>query len=139
MKKDWALISIIGLILVVGLGLVGYLKISKKEVIANPVATSQDKEVAGTSTETPAYFSESAKVSYYYSDYCHWCTKEKDEVLTPLGQEGYSVKPVNLGEKPELAKQNNVSGTPTFIAENGERLTGFQSKEVLKAFLDKNK
>lgn len=139
MKKDWALISIIGLILVVGLGLVSYLKYSKKKVVANPVASSENKEVAGTTTEKPAYFNDNAKVSFYYSDYCHWCTKQKDEVLSSLGQEGYSVKPVNLGEKPELAKENNVSGTPTFIADNGDRLTGYQSKEALKAFLDNHK
>lgn len=140
MRKDWALISIIVLILLVGLGLVGYLKLSKKKIIANPLPSVQSsQEVAGTATSAASYFSDTAKVSYFYSDFCHWCQKEKDEVLAPLGQEGYNVKPMNVGEKPELGQQFNVTGTPTFIADNGDRLVGFQAKDALKSFLDKHK
>lgn len=136
MRKDWALISIIVLILVIGLGLVGYLKLSKKKVIANPVPSQQ--EVAGTTTDNP-YFAEDAKVMYFYSDWCHWCQKEKAEVLEPLGKEGYKVKPMNVGDKPDLGKQYNVTGTPTFIADNGDRVVGFQEKDALKTFLDAHK
>ena len=39
----------------------------------------------------------------------------------------------------ELGKQYNVTGTPTFIADNGDRLVGFQTKDQLKAFLDQHK
>lgn len=137
MRKDWVLISIVGLILVVGLGLVGYLKLSKKQVIANPLP-SNGQQVAGTSSDQ-SYFAEDAKVSYFYSDFCHWCKKESDEVLKPLAQEGYKVKPMNIGEKPEYGQQFNVTGTPTFIASNGDRLVGFQAKDALKAFLDAHK
>jgi len=138
MRKDWALISIISLIILVGLGLVGYLKLSKKSILANPTGSNQG--VAGSTTASPSYFSENATVLYFYTDTCHWCIKEKD-VLAELGKEGYQVKPMNLGEKPELASQYKVTGTPTFIAKNGEgeRQAGFLDKDPLKAWLDKNK
>lgn len=139
MRKDWALISIVILIFLVGMGLVGYFKLSKKKIIANPVPSVETQEVAGTTTSENQYFADDAKVMYFYSDYCHWCQKEKEEVLEPLGKEGYKVKPMNVGEKPELAKQYNISGTPTFIADNGARLVGFQNKDELKAFLDTHK
>ncbi|HLB95942.1 MAG TPA: thioredoxin fold domain-containing protein [Patescibacteria group bacterium] len=138
MRKDWALISIVALIIFVGLGLAGYLKFSKKKIVANPLPSLESQQVAGTQTGAPAYFAEDAKVSYFYSEYCHWCQKEK-EVLAELAKEGYRVKPMNLGEKPDLAQGFNVTGTPTFIAENGERLVGYQTKEPLKAWLDKHK
>lgn len=136
MRKDWILISIIGLILIVGLGLYGFLRVSKKEITANPVP-SQSGQVAGTTTES--YFSDDAKVMYFYSDFCHWCQKEKDEVFPELGKQGYKVKPMNVGSDPSLGQKYNISGTPTFIAENGERLVGFQTIDPLKTFLDAHK
>lgn len=138
MRKDWALIAIFSAILVVGFGLAGYLKIAKKKIVANPLPSIQNnQEVAGAATNT-SYFKEDAKVMYFYSDYCHWCQKEK-EVLENLAKDGLAVKPMNVGEKPELAKQYNVSGTPTFIASSGERLVGYQSLEALKPWLEKNR
>ena len=138
MRKDWILISIIGLILLVGLGLIGYLKLTKKTVIANPVPSGSVKEVAGEQIAEAEFFSDEASVMYFYSDFCHWCQKEKDEVLAELGQEGYQVKPMNVGEKPELGKEFNITGTPTFVAANGDRLVGFQEVESLKTFLDQH-
>ncbi len=135
MRKDWILITVIGLIFVVGLGLIGYLKLSKKEIAVNP---SPPQEVAGEQNSSD-YFSADAKVMYFYSDFCHWCQKEKDEVLSKLGPEGYQVKPMNVGEKPDLGQQYNISGTPTFIAANGERLVGFQTIDQLKPWLDQHK
>lgn len=134
MRKDWILITIVGLILVVGLGLVGFLKLSKKEIVANPVSSSP--VIAGTAAAE--YFSDDAKVMYFYSDFCHWCQKEKDEVLIPLGKDGYRVKPMNVGEKPDLGTQFNVNGTPTFVASNGDRLVGFKEKNELKSWLDQH-
>lgn len=139
MRKDWTLIAIIALILIVGLGLFGYLKLTKKNVVANPLPSSENQQVAGAASDNQPYFAEDAKVMFFYSDYCHWCTKEKDEVLPGLGQEGYKFKPMNVGDKPELAKQYNVTGTPTFIAQNGDRLVGFQTKDALKSWLDQHK
>lgn len=138
MRKDWALISIIALILVVGLGLIGYLKLSKKSLIANPLPSNGSQQVAGVSSNQP-YFAEDAKVMFFYSDYCHWCQKEKDEVLTTLGQQGYKLKPMNIGNDPALGNQYNVTGTPTFIAANGDKLVGFQTIDQLKPWLDSHK
>ncbi len=137
MRKDWVLIGIIGMIVVVGLGLIGYLKLSKKQVTANPEPSSSAQTVAGSTTAE--YFSQDAKVMYFYSDFCHWCQKEKDEVLPGLGQQGYRLKPMNVGENPELGKQYNITGTPTFVAANGDRLIGFQEAVALKVFLDQHK
>lgn len=135
MRKDWVLIIIVGLILVIGFGLYGFMKLSKKDINANPVPSSS---VSNTSTSTD-YFSEDAKVMYFYSDFCHWCQKEKDEVLSVIAKDGYKVKPMNVGNSPDLGTQYNVTGTPTFIAANGDRLVGFQTADVLKKFLDEHK
>lgn len=137
MRKDWILISIVGLIFVIGLGLIGYLKLSRKNIATNPQPSGPTQEVAGAQTQV-TYFSEDAKVLYFYSDYCHWCQKEKT-VLEELGKEGYKVRPMNVGEQPELAKDYNISGTPTFIAQNGDRLEGYRDKDPLKAWLDQHK
>jgi len=139
MRKDWALISIIVLILLVGLGLVGFLKLSKKKIIANPLPSIQNEEVAGQATSQPAYFDQNAKVMFFYSDSCPHCQREKSEVLEPLGAEGYKVKPMNVGENPAVGQQFNISGVPTFVAENGDRLVGYQTKDALKAWLDQHK
>ena len=139
MRKDWVLITIVGLILVVGLGLIGYLKISKKTVSANPVASSSNQTIAGTATDSKAYFSDDASVMFFYSDFCHWCEQEMTDVLPELGNEGYHLKPMDVATNPNLGTQYNVTGTPTFIAANGERLVGFQTKDVLKSWLDQHK
>ena len=139
MRKDWALISIIALILVVGLGLVGYFRLSKKKVVANPLPSSaESQQVAGTTTSQP-FFAEDAKVMFFYSDLCHWCIKEEQEVLPVLAKDGYKVKPMNVGTQPDLWKQYNISGTPTFIAQNGDRLVGFKRIDDLKPWLDQHK
>lgn len=140
MRKDWILISIIGLILIVGLGLYGFLRVSKKEITANPIP-SQSGQIAGEQTTAAStdYFSEDAKVMYFYSDFCHWCQKEKDEVFPELGKQGYKVKPMNVGNDPSMGQKYNISGTPTFIAENGDRLVGFQTLDPLKTFLEAHK
>lgn len=106
----------------------------------NSVSPSpMESKVAGVSTgDTAEYFSEEAKVMFFYSDYCGWCTKQK-EVLKELTSEGYKVKPMNVGKNQDLWKQYNIEGTPTFIAPDGTKLVGYQDKDKLKAFLDKYK
>ncbi len=137
MRKDWILIGIIGLILIVGLGLIGYLKLSKKQVIANPEPSASGQAIAGA--VTAEYFSEDAKVMYFYSDFCHWCQKEMSDVLPDLGKEGYRLKPMDVATNPNLGNQYNITGTPTFVAANGDRLVGYQEAAALKAFLDQHK
>ena len=137
MRKDGILIGLIILILIVGIGLYGYLKVTKKQISANP-EISPSQTIAGSATQSVSYFAEDAKVMYFYSDLCHWCQKEK-EVLEELGKDGYKVKPMNVGEDAQLWKKYNISGTPTFIAQNNERLVGYQDKEPLKKWLDEHK
>lgn len=137
MRKDWVLIGIIGLILIVGLGLISYLKLSKKQVVANPEPSSPTQNVAAA-TDSSLYFSQDAKVMYFYSDFCHWCQKEKEQVLPELGKEGYKLKPMNVGENPDLAKKYNITGTPTFVAANGDQLVGYQTADALKDWLNKH-
>jgi len=134
MRKDWIITVILGLVIIIGLSISGYLKLSKKGNSTSAVTPSASATVAGA----VSYFAEDAKVMYFYSDYCHWCQQEK-EVLAELGNEGYKVKPMNVGENPDLWKQYNIEGTPTFVAANGERLVGFQKKDALKSWLDQHK
>ena len=138
MRKDWVLITIIGLIVVVGLGLMGYLRMSKKTISANPEPSASNQAVAGASMSAD-YFAEDAKVMYFYSDFCHWCVKEKEEVFPEIAKLGLKVKPMNVGEKPALGQQFNITGTPTFVAANGDRLVGFQDLPALKKFLEDHK
>ncbi len=135
MRRDWIITVVLGLVIVIGLSISGYLNLkNKKNAEGNPSSTPT---VAGAA-ETPAYFSGDAKVMYFYSDLCHWCQEEKT-VLDVLGREGYRVKPMNVGEVPELWQQYNIEGTPTFVASNGDRLIGYQKEDILKGWLDKHK
>lgn len=80
-------------------------------------------------------FAEEASVMYFYSDACHFCLQQKP-ILDELAAEGYRVKPMDVLNNPGLGRRYNVSGTPTFVAENGDRLVGLQKKDELRAFLD---
>jgi len=83
----------------------------------------------------PEYFDDSAKVMFFYSDYCGWCQKQK-EVLKSIAIDGYKVKPMDVGEYPDYWQLYNIEGTPTFVAPDGKRMVGYQKAEELKAFLD---
>ena len=139
MKKDTALVILVGLIIVVGLGIYGFMKISNKNsgLAPQPIQTAAGSSDASSAHEG-SYFAEDAKVMYFYSDWCHWCQKEKEEVLPELGKLGLKVKPMNVGTDPSLGQKYNVTGTPTFIAANGDRLVGFQNLESLKDFVEKH-
>lgn len=91
-----------------------------------------------TNLTTPAYFDENAKVMFFYSDYCGWCQKEK-LVLEELAQDGYKVKPMDVGKNEDFWQKYNIEGTPTFVAPDGQRLVGYTEKEELKKFLDRYK
>lgn len=105
---------------------------------------NKDTSTSGSSsttaqTDKPAYFDDNAKVMFFYSDLCSWCNKEKTEVLAEIVKEGYKVKPMDVKAHPDYWETYKIEGTPAFIAPDGERLTGFQDKDKLKAFLDKYK
>ena len=79
------------------------------------------------------YFDASSPVKYYYSDSCSHCIAMKP-ILTKLAGEGYRVNPQNVDKNQRL--WNDISGTPTWIATNGEKLSGQQNEQVLKAWFD---
>lgn len=132
MKNSWAWVAGIIFVVIVIFGVAGYSKVSQKSKAAaspSPTKSSQNQE----------FFNANAKVMFFYSDLCHWCQKEETEVLPDLAKAGYRLKPMDVGASPDLWKQYNIEGTPTFIAANGDRLTGFQEKDTLKTWLDQHK
>ncbi|MBI2588495.1 thioredoxin family protein [Candidatus Berkelbacteria bacterium] len=92
-------------------------------------------DVLGVTQKSPIYFSDTAKVKYFYSDLCGWCQKES-EVLKELSAEGYKVRPMDVKAHPEFFEQYGITATPTFLAEDKNFLIGYQTKEKLKKFLD---
>ena len=123
--KKWIL-GLVVLIILIGLAIWGF-SANKK---------SNTSQIAGQSTAN--YFSEDATVQYFYSDACHWC-QEESKVLTKLSEEGYKVKSMNVGVNTNYWKDYNIQGTPTFIAQNGDRLEGYNEYDPLKSWLDQHK
>lgn len=128
--KRWILGLVVVLAAIAAISIWGF-KNSENKNTTSP-------QVSGENTTDVKYFDENASVMYFYSDYCSWCLKEK-EVLTKLGDEGYRVKSMNVGENQNYWKDYNISGTPTFIAKNGDRLEGYQDLDKLKPWLDQHK
>lgn len=129
--------GIIVLIILLAIGGVWYFRSGKNN--NNQISGNKTEETkqSGTASSTP-YFSEKAKVMFFYSEFCGWCQKEKG-VLEELGKEGYKVKPMDVGADSGLAEKYQIEGTPTFIAANGEKLVGFHEKAELKKWLDEHK
>lgn len=131
-NRNWVF-GLIVLIIILGLSTWGFSKNVK----------DPGKNIAGVSEPTvkvsdTSFFDENASIMLFYSDSCGWCNKQK-EVLSQLAPEGYRVKPMDVAKNPDYWKQYNVSGTPTFIAANGQRQEGYLEKDALKAWLDANK
>lgn len=127
---------IFGLVIVIlAIGIFSYYGFKK-----TGTGNSNAPTVAGENTGAEVYYDDNAKVMEFYSDYCSWCIKQK-EVLAKLGEDGYRVKSMNVGKDATLWETYKISGTPTFIADNGkgERIEGYQDYDALKSFLDKNK
>ena len=124
----------LGLIVLIILFVIGGIWYSKSHKNESSVAGNKTEET----TTAESYFSENAKVMFFFSDFCGWCQKEKG-VLEELAKEGYKVKPMNIGENSSLAEKYQIEGTPTFIAANGERLVGYREKAELKKWLDQHK
>ena len=127
--KSWILGLIIVIVVIVALGTWGF-------------KSNTNKTPAENTTPVTNYFDDSANVMYFYQDTCSWCIKQQ-EVLAQLGGEGYRVKSMNIGANyPDHQgwwKEYNISGTPTFVAKNGDRLEGYQAADKLKPFLDSHK
>ncbi len=95
-------------------------------------------QAAATSSPSAAYFDDNATTMFFYSDYCGWCQKEKT-VLEELAKDGYRVKPMDVKAHPDYWDKYQITGTPAFIAKNGQKKTGYMEKDILKVWLDQNK
>lgn len=84
----------------------------------------------------PIYFDDSAPVMYFYADGCSACQAQA-VILQTLGEQGYRVKPMDVGAHPEYVEQYGIVGTPTFISQN-ETLIGVKNESALRVFLDKH-
>jgi len=135
MQDNKWVVGLIFLLAIIGVSIWGFGKYQPKATEPKVAGTETS---AGTSTGTPAYFDDNAKVMFFYSDGCSWCTKEKD-VLEVLAKDGYKVKPMDVGKNQNYWTDYKINGTPTFIAANGERLEGYNELDPLKTWLDSHK
>lgn len=87
------------------------------------------------SASAKGYADDNSPVMYFYSATCKYC-QAQSPVLEELSKEGYRVRLMDVGARPGYWDQYKVSGTPTFIAANGDRQIGFTEKEVLRAWLE---
>ncbi len=121
---------IVGVLVLGFIGLIGYVKMNQ---------TPEQPQNNAKITESEPYFDNNAVAMYFYSPNCSHCQDEKS-VLTDLAKQGYRVKPMNILDHPDYAKQYNVEGTPTFISQkDGAKLVGFQEEAKLKSWLDQHK
>lgn len=81
------------------------------------------------------YADEKSPVMYFYQDDCIHCQRMKP-ILDSLGSEGYRVKMMNAQTHPQYWSQYKVEGTPTWLAQNGDRISGEQTQADLKAWFD---
>ena len=86
-------------------------------------------------SDSKAYTDDNSPVMYFYSPQCKFC-KEQEPILQELGKEGYRVKLMDVLAHPEYWAQFNVTGTPTFLAANGDKQVGLTQKAELRAWLE---
>lgn len=137
-NKNW-IVGLIALVIIVVVAIIGFGKIGNKNISGASTTKSEVKQITGQED----YFSADAKVMYFYQPTCHYCLLQSP-ILSELAVEGYRVKPMDGSKDPSVwagfeGSKYNVNGTPSFIADNGDRLEGMQQKEALKAFLDAHK
>lgn len=117
---------------------------SSQNTTSETQATTTNQTVAGTSagetttaptSEQKSYFDNASKVMYFWSPACSWCQKESVE-LENLAKEGYRVKNMNVQADSSLWEKYSVTGTPTFIAEDGSRLEGYNQADTLRPWLE---
>lgn len=133
-KNNWVF-GLVVLLIVVGLSIWGF---GKSGNVSGLKVETPTNEPTVTGIDTGKYFDDNATIMFFYSDGCGWCSKEK-VVLSQLAEEGYRVKPMNVGKDATLWKTYNISGTPTLIDKNGQRSEGYLEKDALKAWLDTHK
>ncbi len=131
MKKIWIIIAIIVVAAVAGIIWYNH-DTGKTKGVSDSTTENQS-----SNTQTASYFDDNAKVMYFYSAGCHYCVQQK-AALESLASLGYKVKSMDVGAHPDYWEKYNIEGTPTFVAENGTKLVGLQTKEKLQQFLDEN-
>ncbi len=73
-------------------------------------------------------------VMYFYGESCHYC-EQQEPILGTLAGEGFRVKLMDVGVHPEYWQQYGVSGTPMFMALNGDRRVGLTGEAELRQWL----
>jgi protein-disulfide isomerase len=137
-NKNW-IVGLVILVLIVGLGVWGFT--SKKTIVPSQPNSNSAEPFDNPATPITAnepYFDANAQVMEFYQPNCGWCQKESP-ILTDLAKQGYRVKPMNTAADQSLWTKYGVTGTPTFMAANGDKLAGYQTEDQLKAFLDAHK
>ena len=86
-------------------------------------------------SDSKAYTDDNSPVMYFYSAQCSHC-RAQTPILEELAKEGYRVKLMDVLAHPEYWEQYGVSGTPTFLAANGDKQVGFTQKEELRAWFE---
>ena len=93
--------------------------------------------LAGCTTGPPKFVNDASPVMYFESPKCHFCLQQKP-ILLELADEGFRVKDMDVLANPSYWQQYNITGTPTFVAGNGDRLVGLQAKDKLKDWLQEH-
>jgi thiol-disulfide isomerase/thioredoxin len=87
-----------------------------------------------SSPQSQNYADDASPVMYFYGESCEFCQQQKP-ILRELANEGYRVKMMNVEGNSEYWAQYEISGTPTFLAGNGDRQVGLTQKDALRAWL----
>ncbi|MBI5177092.1 thioredoxin family protein [Candidatus Micrarchaeota archaeon] len=82
-----------------------------------------------------AYFDGKSPVKYFFSEQCSHCQAMKP-ILNSLARQGYRVAPFDVLAHPNYWDDYKITGTPTWVAANGERLEGEQTEAALGAWFD---
>ncbi|MFA6049335.1 MAG: thioredoxin family protein [Candidatus Micrarchaeia archaeon] len=91
--------------------------------------------VAGCLSAPKPYEDAASPVMYFYSDSCSHCLAMRP-VLTKLSDRGFRIKPMDVKANPAYWDTYAIEGTPTWIAANGDRISGQQSEYVMETWLE---
>jgi len=77
-------------------------------------------------------------VLYFWRTGCEYCTQE-EPIIHQLLSEGYQIISIDIANETmkQYATQYEITGTPTFVASNSERLIGYQTYDQLKEWIGK--
>ena len=73
------------------------------------------------------------KLKLYYTTSCGYCKKQL-EMMKGSGLEN-KIDMINCMENKEACKSANVSGVPMWVKKNGEKKTGLQNLDNIKAWV----